>query len=358
MAATADVQEGKPSGPASRVPPEEKFWRRYSPHGEAPLSLAGSFALHALGVGGLLLFGIYLASLLFTPTRSLPVDAVRLQPGGRDGSGKDGRGEGVAPRDRGPALDEVNAPGLDEAPRLPALSRIEKQKIQEKFDPASARFIEASKSDNAKRIARLDDGVRRKLSEAVNKGSAGKGGSGSGGGAGSGTGTGTGPGSGEGKATLTKREKRMLRWHMRFTANTGKEYLAQLKGLGAILAFPVREGPSPDFWVVRDLRPGGPARREDVSRINRIYWIDDKPQSVIDVLGALRLTNLPRVPKRFVAFMPEKLEQDLFRMERDYVTRVLEQPFDEDKIDETNFRVVPRPGGFRPELVTVTMAQP
>ena len=48
----------------------------------------------------------------------------------------------------------------------------------------------------------------------------------------------------------------MLRWHMRFTANTGQEYLAQLRGLGAILAIPVKEQPAVEYKVVRDLPQG------------------------------------------------------------------------------------------------------
>src|SRR3954470_10070151 len=87
--------------PALRVPPEEKFWKRYSPHGEAPLSLAGSFGLHLLCVGGLLLFGAYLASLFIDSTANLPVTPVRLLiPGGGGGSkhgSGDAKGVGVGP---------------------------------------------------------------------------------------------------------------------------------------------------------------------------------------------------------------------------------------------------------------------
>jgi hypothetical protein len=152
---------------------------------------------------------------------------------------------------------------------------------------------------------------------------------------------------------LNKREKRMLRWHMRFTANDGVEYLKQLRGLGAILAFPVGDD-EPVFHVVRDLRPGGQAQVEDVRELKRIYWIDDKPKSVMDIMGALRL-RLPGTPSRFVAFMPEALEKKLFEMERRYVERVLRRRFDEDAINETNFRCVPAGAGFQPELISVTM---
>lgn len=345
-----------------KLPPEEKFWKRYSPHGEAPLSIIGSFALHALGVGGLMLFGIYLASLFIQPTRSLPVEPVRLAldklpgGGGQRGGSVDGRGPGVAGGAENIGDDpEALPPELAQEPKRPSLNNAEKAQILEKFDTDSSRFIQESSSDSAKAFARLSDGVRKKL--ALGNPGQGQGGSGSGGGMGTGTGEGTGPGSGAGKATLGKRERRMLRWHMRFTAASGPEYLAQLRGLGAILAFPVKEdGPEPVFQVVRDLRPGATLLSEDVARLNRIYWIDDKPASVRDILAALSI-RLPRMPSRFVALMPESLEKKLYDLERGYVERVLRVPFDEDKIDETTFRVVQTPRGYQPELISVSLRQ-
>src|SRR5262249_47515430 len=150
----------------------------------------------------------------------------------------------------------------------------------------------------------------------------------------------------------SKREKRMLRWHMVFTANTGPEYVAQLRNLGAILAIPVGD----DFKVIRDLQAPAKLLDEDISKIQRIYWIDDKPRSVVDVMTALQVAPPEgRYPPRFVAFMPEKLEDELFEMERRYVVNVLRRRFDEDRIDETRFRVVQTARGHRPELVTVVM---
>ena len=70
-----------------------------------------------------------------------------------------------------------------------------------------------------------------------------------------------------------------------FTAGDGPEYLKQLQGLGAILAFPVTGGEAPKYKVVRDLRPGGKLLDEEISKIQRIYWIDDKPDAVRDVLN-------------------------------------------------------------------------
>jgi hypothetical protein len=144
----------------------------------------------------------------------------------------------------------------------------------------------------------------------------------------------------------------MLRWHMRFTANSGLEYVKQLRELGAILAFPMADGPNPEYQLVRDLRPPAKLVREDLSNIQRIYWIDDKPQSVRDVVQALGLRIQPH---RFVAFMPEELEADLYRMEKNYVEKVKRQKFNEELIEETHFYVVFKNGKYRPELQSVVM---
>jgi hypothetical protein len=352
MAASAPAKDSKAAGPASRVPPDEQFWQRYSPHGEAPLSMGGSVTLHALGVGLLFLLFVLGITLAKAP-RSLPVEPVSFKIGG--GGGKktgvgDGPGVGHGAEDVGEP-DKETQPGAEDAPRRPSLNPVEIAKIKENFSPADVRYIQ--ESETGKALARMEGSVRSKLRDGLNPGK-GRGGRGSGGGSGTGSGTGEGPGTGPGKATLNKREKRMLRWHMRFTANTGAEYLSQLRGLGAILAFPVSEGSDPKYQVVRDLRPGGKLLDEDLSKIQRIYWIDDKPQSVRDILGALRI-NLRPVPSRFVAFMPEELEKSLFDMERRYVERVLRQRFDEDRIDETQFRVVLSGRGFKPELISVRL---
>jgi len=354
-APVADQKVASTSG-GVKLPPEPKFWKRYSPHGEAPLSFAGSLTLHALGLGGAFLLAVYLVS-LYKPTQSLPVDPVRLVisgGGGKPGGSGNNKGVGKGVEDVGTEKHDQDLAGLlDEGSKLPPLNPVQAKKVQETFDPDSARFIQMSKSDSAKRFAQLDDNIRKKLADGLQPGK-GASGPGSGGGEGPGKGPGSGSGSDEGKSTLSKREKRMLRWHMLFTANNGAEYLAQLRGLGAILAIPTKEGPSPEYKIVRDLHPGrGKLLDEDLSKIQRIYWIDDKPRSVTDILNTLGI-KMP-TPSRFVAFMPEKLEAELFNMERRYVERVLKQPFDEDRIEETRFRVVATPRGYKPELIGVAM---
>src|SRR3954447_22063245 len=91
---TATAPEKKPTTPEPLIPPDEKFWQRYSPHGEAPLSLAGSVSLHLLLGGGLVLFGVYLAALFFRDRSSVPVEPVRLKFEGGGGGKRTGEGTG------------------------------------------------------------------------------------------------------------------------------------------------------------------------------------------------------------------------------------------------------------------------
>jgi hypothetical protein len=348
MTSTMSAEDTR--SPHGLLPPDEKFWKRHSPHGEAPLSLAGSVALHVLAGGVLLLFALYLASLFVRSNRSLPVEAVQVVPGkGAPGgaAGKDGPGGPGEPVPDLPGGEDRAGPD-DPAP-LPALKPAEEKSINERFDASSAPLIRDSKVGRLlEKMSRTTSGL--KLGQ-VAPGRAGGAPGGPGAAKKPGPG-GPGDGPGGGKLTLTKRQKRMLRWDMLFTARSALEYLNQLRDLGAILAFPV-EGREGQYRLVRDLRPGAPLLDEDVSKLDRIFWYDENPQSVRDVVAALRLPISP--PRLFVAFMPEALEKTLFDTEKRYVENVRREKFDEDRITKTKFRVVPTARGYRPELISVTM---
>ena len=92
---------------------------------------------------------------------------------------------------------------------------------------------------------------------------------------------------------------------------------------------------------------------KDLSSLKKIYWIDDNPESVRGVMAALGLRHLQ--PSRFVAFMPETLEKHLFDLEKREMERKV-RTYDEDRIAETIFRVVPGPGGrYDAQLVSLTL---
>jgi hypothetical protein len=332
-----------------RTPPEEQFWKRYSPHGELPLSGVGSLALHMLVVGTLILWSWLLWNKFNNWKPDLPVDAVRLGGGGGNPLGVgDAPGAGQGPREAVEANETTLPKPADSTPStLPPLSAAEAKKVESQFENPQ-RFISTNRTKAMDAFVRLDDKARTSFRprdpDGVQPGK-GQGGTGSGGGLGEGRGPGEGSAAGPGKARLTKREERMLRWSMRFNTQNGADYVSQLKGLGAILAIPAGDGPNPRYQIIRnedlDRRPPQ-LRDDDVTKIQRIYWVDDKPPSVAGVMDAL---GLRMHPSHFVAFMPKMLEDKLFQLELKY------KGLREDQIHETKFEVTRGSGGFEPRVI-------
>src|SRR5262249_52592238 len=190
---------------------------------------------------------------------------------------------------------------------------------------------------------------RRSLRKNVNP-AVGRGGSGRDGGRDTGKDRGQGPGTGEGNATLNQREKRVLRWAMTFNTLNGADYLNQLHGLGAIVPIPLPGG-GKRFKIPRVLKSPAAAREEDISTINRIYWVDDKPQSVNSLCTALR--EHP-VPPYFVAFFPQELEKRLLQLELDEMERRYKKRNEED-IHETKFDVIRKGGAYDVRVRRVTL---
>jgi hypothetical protein len=348
------AQTAPPSANQPLTPPDERFWQRYSPHSEFPLSGAASFGLHLLVFGLLALLAWFGAMLFGHASRSLPVEAVRLETGGGGGNphGRgDGPGVGKAPEEAGSAEEAPDNPTPNETVKRPDLKLDAGARTPLKFDREATRYIQQTDSDSARAFERLKD-VTSKIRVPDGKAAGhGRGGTGSGGGSGDGTGTGTGNGRGEGAGKLTQREKRMLRWSMLFNTNSAPDYLSQLQGLGAILAIPVREDASGiDYRLIRDLS-ARPAKllNEDVKQIQRIYWIDDKPQSVMDVMAVLQVP-LARPPSHFVAFMPDELEAQLLKLELAYFEKK-HKGRGEDDILSTKFRINRTARGYVPEVI-------
>jgi hypothetical protein len=132
---------------------------------------------------------------------------------------------------------------------------------------------------------------------------------------------------------------------MRFDTRSGNDYLAQLRGLGAYIAVP-KDAEGKDYYLIRDLSQK-PAKLldEDVRELQRIFWIDDKPQSVAAIAQAL---GLREVPSHFVAFMPKELEEKLFKLELKF------KGLREDDIFETKFDVVRQGGRYEPRVTSQT----
>jgi hypothetical protein len=304
------------------VPEDEKFWRRYSPHHEFPLSSAASIALHLAAIAVLILGGVVAAKWgLGDSEKPLPISMMD-EPGGG------GRPEG---NDAGTGAEgAVQSKEANESPSnaMTAASPTPKEDLQAptpdpvdlpKPQDASARYIDES-AEAMKGLAKLDEQTRKNLFNSLRDPPKGKGGSGSGGGKGSGTGTGTGSGKAQTEASLSKRQKRLLRWRLHFhtdfsdPGDIAQDYLRQWGGLGAILAIP---DPLGKWYVFRDLSGRPPiGRMEDISAINNLWIGEISGDSLAAEIG--RQLSLPFTARQMIFFVPRELEEHLKRLEEEF----------------------------------------
>lgn len=302
--------------------PAECFWHRYSRNYELPLSGIVSAMLHtgtlaALLLGVLSLFGDQQNS-------AVSIDVVAInEGGGQEGHdtepllGSHPSGEVtdvVAPRFEPPNLTDAAAKANVPMPSMPTLQLP---------DESGDLLVSKTPSRPLPRLAPLlkgsPDGTAKK---------------------GSGT---PGKGPGRGGRILTEREKRQYRWTMLFRTADARDYLRQLQALGAILGVQQKDQ---NIALITDLsrRPVNLQRAE--KHPDRIFWMDDNPQSVAGMAAELRLQT---VPWRIIAYFPESLENRLLAKELEYGRRHGRKT--ESAIRETKFQITFRAGETRLEVV-------
>jgi hypothetical protein len=322
------------SASGSDNPPEERFWQRYSKHHELPISTAGSVLLHGVVVGAVILVAV--AAFAATTAPPLPLGVVQ-EIGGGDGN--PGPSENAARTGIQPGSSEEVAhlqsqqaatPRQEPNPGLPQPRpdgvRLQISSASRALDQHVNAFHELGKQSRD---------LRQKLLEQLSQEPGSRGSSDDGRGPDKGPRAGGGPG--PGGASISNRQKRLLRWTLIFNTATGDDYRRQLSALGAILAVPQPQG---SYLVIRDLKQT-PARGkiEDLSAINRIFWIDDKPESVAALASVL---GIGPAPTRLIAFFPKSLEDELLRKELSFRGRT------EDRIQDTRFEVRSEHGKYVP----------
>jgi hypothetical protein len=140
----------------------------------------------------------------------------------------------------------------------------------------------------------------------------------------------------------SERERRQLRWVVVFDTKDGDDYAKQLQALGAMLAVPEKSGQ--EYRLFRDLAKRPLAGKvEDLSKMDRIFWIDDKQDSVRGLAKAL---GVDPAPEFVVAFLTEKMEKELLRQELAFAGRK------EKDIQETRFKVVKAKDGYEVKAVS------
>jgi hypothetical protein len=334
--------KAKPKAPAGPAPVEEPFWNRYSPHHEFPLSSATSIALHVLALVFLIVAGWFVASMI----EKSKLEVGTLEESTLAGGGGSRQGEGNAPGDRPPESgkqEDVEKPTTETPKPSGEVAALDlNKKMVDPIDvalrdPDSARTINQA-NEAVQSLSKLSKDVRSKLFNNLGPGKGIKG-SGSGGGKDTGKDVGEGAFQGAGKSKFSSRQQRVLRWVMRFNTLNGNDYRRQLAGLGAILAFPQPDG---GYIVYRDLRAPAKGEVEDIASIKRIFWVDEKKDSIRSLAQAMEVA-VPDGP--IVAFFPQELEAELLRKELTYRNKK------EEDIKETHFKINVKGGKYIPEVV-------
>jgi hypothetical protein len=311
-------------------PPEEEFWDRYNRRMEFPLATVAAVFLHVV-VLALLVY--VLVGLMDTgeDRSNPPLQLVAV--GGLDDAGDGSAGSGgQADPDIVRDVDPFKA-AKDVLPSVQALNDA-KENIQKIVLDDNGKLPIAA--PNAAAYSQLDDSIRKKLLDVgAQKGDGNQPGKGFDGAAGAGPG-GTG-------ADSTR--ARGLRWVLRFRVAGGKDYVDQLRAMGAEILIPL---PPDDkkCILIRDLNNPGTqsvATDADLKRLGgKIQFADTRRDQVRDVLNTLGV-NATGQPKTFWAFFPRELEDELARKETSYRNRRAED------IEETIFKVTIRGGNY--ELV-------
>ena len=288
----------------------ESFWSVYSPRGEFPLSSTASVVFYLL----LVLLIIFIGRMLVTPPVEPPgVDVLEVGPeptaaqdqGPGDGPQSDESLEAAEPSQAEPAPATTPTEDVAEVDERPE-AEVEVPDAQGPQQQAKRKAQEASEAARS---------ARERLAAAKNRLNENLGGAAGG----------SGP---RGRAA------RVARWILLVEPTSAQDYLAQMGGLGAEIAFPDRDE---KYLYFSNLASPTPTRQlKDLFSETRLYWIDQNPQSVAMVCQHLGVRN----SGFFLAFLPRELEERMLRMELAYMNLA------EEEIASTTFRVVRRGGGY------------
>jgi hypothetical protein len=324
--ASAPAKPAKKSAPKGPQPPADAFWRKYSPHFEFPLSAASSIALHTLIVVVLVLIGLGLLDFRVSRHGAIPIEPMAIDGDPNLPTDPNAGGDSPkAPENVSKPQDPTPAPKVDvSAPEV----KPDSEKPVEIPPDAVFKESDEARKERHKAIEEVGNAIAAAAAKS-GKGSPTQGSGGQ-------------PGDGVGPGSI--KAKRAARWVMRFNTADGGDYLRQLADLGGYIGIQQADG---QYLIYKNLRQV-PAQGavEDISQLNRIFWVDNNPGSVQSLAAAMRL---PAVPPQVVAFFPQELENQLATLERNHTKG--KGRVSEEQIAETVYLVVPRGGKYMPVVV-------
>jgi hypothetical protein len=311
--------------PPNLQPPDEQFWKRYSPNSEFPIAWLLSFTAHFVIL-------VLVSAILMNwfnwgaDTAPVPFEVVEVGGGGDGGSGGAAAGQ-RQPKEVIAGTPEEQQNPSEKPPELPAVKPLDVSQlpIQLQQDPSTRSIARTQATD---RLSQLDQALQNKLlNGAMQNGNNGNAKSGNQSGKGEGNAGDPGQAAAGRAGNGTATAKRQMRWTMTFATADGRDYVRQLKTMRAIIAFPKSNG---ETLVFRNLTSPYVGKVEDVGTIKRMYWIDNNP----GLMQQLRFTlNLNFTPTQVIAFFPDELEKRLLAKELAY------RGLREEQIQETFFKI-------------------
>lgn len=308
----------------------QRFWHRYSAHGEFPLSSMSSIGVHVL----LLLLVMLMTQVLTKPeSQQLGVDVIRV---GDEPEAAAGEMAGK-PGDAGLTATQSDGEAVPAQPDAPPTEQLQTEVSPDESPTVNLSPGEEVKNEAAVAAQSAAATVRRaqqslaqaksRLAKNMNAGSGGLGTGGSGDGR-----TGSTPGAG-GTGT-TGRAARQGRWILRVRPISIENLLAQYESLGAVIAFPLN-GERYRFFSKLTRHPPV-SEVKTLAGEGRMYWVEENVQQISGLAEVLNTA----MPAYILVFLPHELETRMVKMEHDYGN------LSEDQIASTTFAVVQRGGGY------------
>lgn len=340
------------------LPPEEKFWRRYSPRHEFPLAMALSIFAHGLILGIILLLalGWFLGNNQSDILRPLNMDAVILDSSG-DGIG--GFGVPGAPADNKTEITQLkdsskenisvsksigpSTPPDNILTTTPDFNPAEQDNLDKEFALIGKEADKAAKEPDPKKdpktLAKVKmPGVGEKGKSSGDPGGIGMGGKGTKFGVGKG-----GPGGVGGADKLTMLEVYARRWRFDLSGEEANEHVDKLVNVGFVVVVRDFRG---NYYFLQDLRRRPvELKRGDLGPLKEAvkFW-NQSPQSKQKLVKELRI---PFEPKEVILFFPKEREQKLAAEEARFARS---QGRDPAQIRETWFDFVLQDGVYEPKV--------
>lgn len=370
-----------PKSPAEKplLPPDERFWKRYSSHFELPLAGATSIFLHGLVVGVLALGGLAFVFRGSVEASRPPEMDVMVVDGGIGIGGPEGGDAGLPGLPGEPGKTDMPGPSGDPGPadgdepaepdpfpELPQLSAsaLDLPAIDNTSDPAADLRkqlqkigADADKSSQPKAKPKTKAKAAGLAKGGISTKGKGPGGTrnprgvGGRGGLGKGTGQGAGMGTGGFGRKATDQEIKAWRWQFDLSGSP-KDHADKIDRTGLMAAVPDPAGGMPDpkrgpYLFITDLKRRPVAlKKDDLSRYaDAVKWYNRRPESI---QGLAQELKLPFNPPFVVLLLPKDREAKMVAEELRYAQQHGRNPA---MIQQTTFDFRLQNGVYEPVAI-------